>query len=95
MVHLLVCVEGDDHGLQLEPEGLESCKSFPCLHFRNFSPNLYRWQSLTYETQLHQEILVPMAVCLDVKYISFTVKFQYLNGQQELHDCTGVYKKDS
>jgi hypothetical protein len=32
------------------------------------------------ETQLHQDILVPMAGYLDVKYISFTLRFQYLSG---------------
>jgi hypothetical protein len=37
MVHLLVCVKDDEQGLQLEPEGLKSCKTFPCLHFRNFN----------------------------------------------------------
>jgi hypothetical protein len=45
-----------------------------------------------YETQLHQDILVPITGCLDVKCISFKVKFQYSNGQQELQDWTGVCK---
>jgi hypothetical protein len=40
----------DEQGLQLEPEGLESCKSVPYLHFRNFNPNIYWWQSLMYES---------------------------------------------
>jgi hypothetical protein len=48
-----------------------------------------------FETQPHQGILVPMAGYLDVKYVSFTLKFQYPKGQGELHDCTEVYKKDS
>jgi hypothetical protein len=27
------------------------------------------------------DILLPMAICLDDKCVSFTLKFQYLNGQ--------------
>jgi hypothetical protein len=94
MARVLVYVKDDEQGLQLEPEGLKSCKTFPCLHFRNFNPNHYWWQLLMYETQLHQDILLPMAGCLDVKCLSFKVEFQYLKGQEELQDCTIVFKKD-
>jgi hypothetical protein len=38
-----------------------------------------------FEAQLHQDILLPIAGNLDVKYNSFTVKFQYLKGQGVLH----------
>jgi hypothetical protein len=89
MARVFVCVKDDEHGFQLEPEGLESSNTVPCLHFRNFNPNYHRWHSLVSETQLHQDILVPMAGYLDVKYISFTLRFQYLNGQHELQDCAG------
>jgi hypothetical protein len=37
---------------------------------------------------------VPMAICLDVKCVSFKVTFQYLKGQGELQDWTEVYKKE-
>jgi hypothetical protein len=49
MARVFVCVKDDEQGLQLEPAGMEPCKTFPCLHFSNFYPNLYRWQSLVYE----------------------------------------------
>jgi hypothetical protein len=39
MTLLLVCVKDDEHGLQLEPEGLESWNTAPYPHFRNFNPN--------------------------------------------------------
>jgi hypothetical protein len=49
MARVFVCVKDDEHGFQLEPEGLESWNTVQYLHFRNFNPNYYRWQSLMYE----------------------------------------------
>jgi hypothetical protein len=88
MARVFVCVKDEEHGLQLEPEVLESWNTVQYLHFRNFNPNYYWWQSLVFiAQQLYQGVLVPMAGYLDV---NVSLKFQYPKGQGELQDCAGV-----